>query len=459
VERRGGGKLQSKAEVTDSKAVPTQLIALPKTPNDLVKGYGPAARSAAVAAAIRQAEDTPAMSGARRAADRYEAMSRGYMMPGTDPMQAVMYGCVPPGMSQYQAITLYQHLPHLPQAPQNMTADRIARMAAEPIEPQEAMLASVGMSRAATETANQTMLDSYIREQYGPIYMPPMHADHNWLAQHATKTAKGFIAREDHDGSIREMVDDSGNIVAQYSYDPLGNATKLQGSIESDFGYAHMYRHQRSGLNLTMFRAYSPARGRWLSRDPLGEAAGTNLYVYAGNNPISRRDPLGLYFVFGGNAQFQAQTATALADLSTETGMGGVISALDASANPVFILPNAQQSNYAYPLANDANPNGITTGSEIYGRDTGMGTGVGSAILWNPNRTHTPAGNCPPRTGLAHELTHAWLNMLGVNPPNWVNNPAIPTAPGTTPPSEQWPVDFENIERMSTGSPLRGSYF
>ena len=49
-----------------------------------------------------------------------------------------------------------------------------------------------------------------------------------------------------------------------------------------------------SGLNITATRAYSPALGRFLNRDPIGEAPlETNLYAYVGNNPISRIDPEG----------------------------------------------------------------------------------------------------------------------------------------------------------------------
>jgi hypothetical protein len=39
---------------------------------------------------------------------------------------------------------------------------------------------------------------------------------------------------------------------------------------------------------------YDPRLGRWLSRDPLGEAGGFNLYAYCGNDPVNRHDPLGL---------------------------------------------------------------------------------------------------------------------------------------------------------------------
>jgi hypothetical protein len=47
-------------------------------------------------------------------------------------------------------------------------------------------------------------------------------------------------------------------------------------------------------LYLTKYRAYDPRDGRWLSRDPIEEAGGLNLYGYVGGNPVSYVDPLGL---------------------------------------------------------------------------------------------------------------------------------------------------------------------
>ncbi|GHU24262.1 hypothetical protein AGMMS50243_27130 [Betaproteobacteria bacterium] len=78
-----------------------------------------------------------------------------------------------------------------------------------------------------------------------------------------------------------------------YDYDPYGSLINNPTSAP-EFGYAGMQYHQPSGLYLTKYRAYDPRTGRWLSRDPIGEAGGLNLYGYVGGNPVSFVDPLGL---------------------------------------------------------------------------------------------------------------------------------------------------------------------
>jgi RHS repeat-associated protein len=103
-----------------------------------------------------------------------------------------------------------------------------------------------------------------------------------------------YYYTRDHLGSVREVTDNVGAVRARYDYDPYGRVTKLQGDLDADFQYAGYYRHAATGLNLTLFRAYDPNSGRWLSRDPLGEIAGVNLYGYVGNDPVLRMDIYGL---------------------------------------------------------------------------------------------------------------------------------------------------------------------
>ena len=48
-----------------------------------------------------------------------------------------------------------------------------------------------------------------------------------------------------------------------------------------------------------------------MSRDPIGEAGGMNLYGYVGNNPVSLSDPLGLMFGSAGRPEFYMAMAWA----------------------------------------------------------------------------------------------------------------------------------------------------
>ncbi len=101
-----------------------------------------------------------------------------------------------------------------------------------------------------------------------------------------------YVTDQQH--SIRQLVDGSGKVRAQYEYDPYGNRTKTGGDLESDFGYAGYLHHEASGLELTVMRAYSPALGKWLNRDPIAEAGGLNQYEYVNSQPVNRVDPLGM---------------------------------------------------------------------------------------------------------------------------------------------------------------------
>ena len=56
-----------------------------------------------------------------------------------------------------------------------------------------------------------------------------------------------------------------------------------------------------TGLYYMRARYYSPALQRFISQDPIGFAGGINLYAYAGNNPVSLIDPLGMDPSGGGN--------------------------------------------------------------------------------------------------------------------------------------------------------------
>lgn len=108
-------------------------------------------------------------------------------------------------------------------------------------------------------------------------------------------TLSSFYFTTDHLGSVREMTDGAGAVRARYDYDPYGRVTKLSGDLEADFGFTGFHRHQASGLSLTLYRAYDAEAGRWLSRDPIQELGGLNIYAYVENNPVNAVDLLGMW--------------------------------------------------------------------------------------------------------------------------------------------------------------------
>lgn len=106
-----------------------------------------------------------------------------------------------------------------------------------------------------------------------------------------------FYYTRDHLGSIREVTDSTGAIQARYDYNPYGRRTKVSGDFDADFGFTGHYYQAATGLHLALYRAYDADLGRWLSRDPIGEWGGVNLYHYCFNSPTSVVDPDGRFAI------------------------------------------------------------------------------------------------------------------------------------------------------------------
>ena len=71
-------------------------------------------------------------------------------------------------------------------------------------------------------------------------------------------------------------------LVRTRRYPPRGNRV-----------FSAKYTDPETGLILYPYRPYLPALGRWLSRDPLGENGGANLFEFVRNNPAQLVDAFG----------------------------------------------------------------------------------------------------------------------------------------------------------------------
>jgi len=119
----------------------------------------------------------------------------------------------------------------------------------------------------------------------------------------------GLLARTDSNGStfyhadgagnITGLMDGRGNMGARHMYSAFGRLVGKWGPMAdvNAMQFSSMPVHGLSGIVGYWGRPYDPNLQRWLSRDPIGEAGGINLYGFVGNNPISRVDPLGLDYV------------------------------------------------------------------------------------------------------------------------------------------------------------------
>ena len=96
--------------------------------------------------------------------------------------------------------------------------------------------------------------------------------------------------------SVRIVVDSSGDEVAAYEYLEFGEQTKTgSGSSPKTFagGLGVHDDSADTGLLYMRRRHYDSTLARFLSRDPMGFAGGSNLYGYVGGNPVNFADPTG----------------------------------------------------------------------------------------------------------------------------------------------------------------------
>jgi RHS repeat-associated protein len=108
-------------------------------------------------------------------------------------------------------------------------------------------------------------------------------------------TGNARYYHHDQIGSTRALSDQDGHRIALSDYDAYGNpVTKIDTKL-NPFGFAGQYTDANSGLIYMRARWYDPRTAQFLTRDPLGLAAGDqHLYGYAARDPLGVTDPTGM---------------------------------------------------------------------------------------------------------------------------------------------------------------------
>ncbi|WP_166286517.1 RHS repeat domain-containing protein [Candidatus Nitrosotalea sp. FS] len=119
-----------------------------------------------------------------------------------------------------------------------------------------------------------------------------------------TNYVNSLFPIQDRFRSINGLIDSSGNIVSNMSYDAWGSLINVTGQNQIKFwSWKGFFTDPDTGLQNIGVRWYNTQIGRWISEDPITSTGRnplryvpdfTNLYCYVGNNPVNRIDPTGL---------------------------------------------------------------------------------------------------------------------------------------------------------------------
>lgn len=110
------------------------------------------------------------------------------------------------------------------------------------------------------------------------------------------KTNCPHIALYDANGNVSDYVSEVGSISAHYEYSPFGVPLVSQGEP-----FTHQFStktHCRTTKLIEyQFRFLKSELGLWLSRDPLEETGGNNVYAFVFGEPINSVDKYGLFSI------------------------------------------------------------------------------------------------------------------------------------------------------------------
>ncbi|MEI6916162.1 MAG: RHS repeat-associated core domain-containing protein, partial [Armatimonadota bacterium] len=113
------------------------------------------------------------------------------------------------------------------------------------------------------------------------------------IVDHLSNKTGYYLA--DGNGNIVDVLASDSTSGAHYEYDPFGSLLSASGTwANQPYQWSSKEYCSSTQLQYYGYRYYSAELKRWLSRDPIGELGGLNLYSFVYNDPVNYFDAFGL---------------------------------------------------------------------------------------------------------------------------------------------------------------------
>ena len=143
-----------------------------------------------------------------------------------------------------------------------------------------------GMKLLATYNAKSSFakINSFLWQPFG-LDVP--------LIMTYNSTVYGYLV--DANKNVLGLFNPSKTRVATYLYGPFGQKLSESGTIAANnpLQFSSEQFDADLGLIYYNYRYYLPSIGKWLTKDPIGEQGGWNLYAFCGNNAVNTWDENG----------------------------------------------------------------------------------------------------------------------------------------------------------------------
>jgi len=109
-----------------------------------------------------------------------------------------------------------------------------------------------------------------------------------------------YLPCYDGNGNVMSYINAmDGTVCAEYQYNPFGGIISKSGTFANSFKmlFSTKYYDKETETFYYLYRDYKPEIARWLSRDPIEEQGGKNLYAFVNNSSPNGIDALGLDFI------------------------------------------------------------------------------------------------------------------------------------------------------------------